>query len=61
MEPGKGSVLDGELILQPIDGVKGKYQRLGYFQVDTAKLDSVGRMLDIYSANTLEDDEFISF
>ena len=56
---GEGSLLTG-LMLQPIDGVKGRYRRLGCFRIDTAMSDLVGGTRDFFSNNTLEDDEFIS-
>jgi hypothetical protein len=58
----QGKVPDSRsgLILQPIDGGKGKYQRLGYFDIDNANFDLAGSRLDFFSANTLDDNEFIS-
>ena len=53
---------DYGLMLQPIDGVKGRYRRLGCFKTKTAflKFDACGA-LDFFSNGTLRDDEFISF
>jgi hypothetical protein len=49
------------LILQPIDEVKGRYRRLGCFEINTAKVDFVGSKFDFFLTNTLDDDEFICF
>jgi hypothetical protein len=51
------------LILQPIDGVKGRYRRLGCFHINTAMSDLrlIRDALDFFSIAALEDDEFISF
>jgi len=57
---GESSLLSG-LMLQPIDGVKGRYRRLGCFRIDTDNLDLTRGALDFFSVATLGDDEFVSF
>jgi hypothetical protein len=61
VERGEGSVKIGGLMLQPIDGVRGRYRRLGCFHINTANSDLARGALDFFRIATLEDDDFISF